>query len=284
MKNFKLYNGVEIPVNGFGVYQVSKEDCKKSVLMALKAGYRHIDTAQAYFNEEEVGDALQECGIARNEIFLTTKVWIDHYGEGKTYASVIESLRKLKTDYIDLILLHQPICDYYGAYCDLEKLYEEGKVRAIGVSNFYPDRLVDLCLFAKIKPMVNQIEVNVFHQQIEAKKWADKYGVVVEAWAPFGEGKNQMFSNPTLQTIADYHHKSIAQVILRWLYQRGIVSLAKSTHENRIQENYAIFDFELTEDEMETIKKLDTNTSLFFDHRDPNMIEWFNQLIFQRRK
>lgn len=169
MKNFKLYNGVEIPVNGFGVYQVSKEDCKKSVLMALKAGYRHIDTAQAYFNEEEVGDALQECGIARNEIFLTTKVWIDHYGEGKTYASVIESLRKLKTDYIDLILLHQPICDYYGAYRDLEKLYEEGKVRAIGVSNFYPDRLVDLCLFAKIKPMVNQIEVNVFHQQIEAK-------------------------------------------------------------------------------------------------------------------
>lgn len=284
MKNFKLYNGVEIPVNGFGVYQVSKEDCKKSVLMALKAGYRHIDTAQAYFNEEEVGEALQECGIARNEIFLTTKVWIDHYGEGKTYASVIESLRKLKTDYIDLILLHQPICDYYGAYRDLEKLYEEGKVRAIGVSNFYPDRLVDLCLFAKIKPMVNQIEVNVFHQQIEAKKWADKYGVVVEAWAPFGEGKNQMFSNPTLQTIADYHHKSIAQVILRWLYQRGIVSLAKSTHENRIQENYAIFDFELTEDEMETIKKLDTNTSLFFDHRDPNMIEWFNQLIFQRRK
>lgn len=284
MKNFKLYNGVEIPVNGFGVYQVSKEDCKKSVLMALKAGYRHIDTAQAYFNEEEVGEALQECGIARNKIFLTTKVWIDHYGEGKTYASVIESLRKLKTDYIDLILLHQPICDYYGAYRDLEKLYEEGKVRAIGVSNFYPDRLVDLCLFAKIKPMVNQIEVNVFHQQIEAKKWADKYGVVVEAWAPFGEGKNQMFSNPTLQTIADYHHKSIAQVILRWLYQRGIVSLAKSTHENRIQENYAIFDFELTEDEMETIKKLDTNTSLFFDHRDPNMIEWFNQLIFQRRK
>lgn len=284
MKNFKLYNGVEIPVNGFGVYQVSKEDCKKSVLMALKAGYRHIDTAQAYFNEEEVGEALQECGIARNEIFLTTKVWIDHYGEGKTYASVIESLRKLKTDYIDLILLHQPICDYYGAYRDLEKLYEEGKVRAIGVSNFYPDRLVDLCLFAKIKPMVNQIEVNVFHQQIEAKKWADKYGVVLEAWAPFGEGRNQMFSNPTLQTIADYHHKSIAQVILRWLYQRGIVSLAKSTHENRIQENYAIFDFELTEDEMETIKKLDTNTSLFFDHRDPNMIEWFNQLIFQRRK
>ena len=284
MKNFKLYNGVEIPINGFGVYQVSKEDCKKSVLMALKAGYRHIDKAQAYFNEEEVGEALQECGIARNEIFLTTKVWIDHYGEGKTYASVIESLRKLKTDYIDLILLHQPICDYYGAYRDLEKLYEEGKVRAIGVSNFYLDRLVDLCLFAKIKPMVNQIEVNVFHQQIEVKKWADKYGVVLEAWAPFGEGKNQMFSNPTLQTIADYHHKSIAQVILRWLYQRGIVSLAKSTHENRIQENYAIFDFELTEDEMETIKKLDTNTSLFFDHRDPNMIEWFNQLIFQRRK
>ena len=170
METMKLYNGVEIPANGFGVYQVSKEDCKNSVLAALKAGYRHIDTAQAYFNEEQVGEALAETDVPRKDIFLTTKVWIDNYGEGKTYDSVIESLRKLKTDYLDLILLHQPVGDYYGAYRDLERLYKEGKVRAIGVSNFYPDRLVDICMFADIKPMTNQIEINVLHQQVEAKK------------------------------------------------------------------------------------------------------------------
>lgn len=215
METLKLYNGVEIPANGFGVFQVRKADCKKSVLAALKAGYRHIDTAQSYFNEEQVGEALAETDVPRKEIFLTTKVWIDHYGEGKTYDSVIESLRKLKTDYLDLILLHQPVGDYYGAYRDLEKLYKEGKVRAIGVSNFYPDRLVDICMFADVKPMVNQIEVNVFNQQIEAKKWADKYGVVLEAWAPFAEGRNNMFHNETLMCIASKHHRSIAQVILR---------------------------------------------------------------------
>ena len=215
METLTLYNGVEIPANGFGVYQVRKEDCKKSVLAALKAGYRHIDTAQSYFNEEQVGEALAETDVPRREIFLTTKVWIDHYGEGKTYDSVIESLRKLKTDYLDLILLHQPVGDYYGAYRDLEKLYKEGKVRAIGVSNFYPDRLVDICMFADVKPMVNQIEVNVFNQQIEAKKWADKYGVVLEAWAPFAEGRNNMFHNETLMGIAKKHDRSVAQVILR---------------------------------------------------------------------
>ncbi|WP_302955490.1 aldo/keto reductase [Faecalitalea cylindroides] len=231
METMKLYNGVEIPANGFGVYQVSKEDCKESVLTALKTGYRHIDTAQSYFNESEVGEALKESDVPRKEIFLTTKVWIDNYGEGKTYDPVVESLKKLQTDYLDLILLHQPVGDYYAAYRDLEKLYEEGKVRAIGVSNFYPDRLVDLCMFAKIKPMVNQIEVNVFNQQVEAKKWADKYGVVLEAWAPFAEGRNNMFHNEVLQAIGEKHNKSVAQVILRWLYQRGIVSLAKSVHE-----------------------------------------------------
>lgn len=201
METMKLYNGVEVPANGFGVYQVSKEDCKESVLTALKTGYRHIDTAQSYFNESEVGEALKESDVPRKEIFLTTKVWIDNYGEGKTYDSVVESLKKLQTDYLDLILLHQPVGDYYAAYRDLEKLYEEGKVQAIGVSNFYPDRLVDLCMFAKIKPMVNQIEVNVFNQQVEAKKWADKYGVVLEAWAPFAEGRNNMFHNEVLQAI-----------------------------------------------------------------------------------
>lgn len=284
METMKLYNGVEVPANGFGVYQVSKEDCKESVLTALKTGYRHIDTAQSYFNESEVGEALKESDVPRKEIFLTTKVWIDNYGEGKTYDSVVESLKKLQTDYLDLILLHQPVGDYYAAYRDLEKLNEEGKVRAIGVSNFYPDRLVDLCMFAKIKPMVNQIEVNVFNQQVEAKKWADKYGVVLEAWAPFAEGRNNMFHNEVLQAIGEKHNKSIAQVILRWLYQRGIVSLAKSVHEERIKENFDIYLFELDNDDMKKIETLDTKTSSFFSHQDPGIIEWFGQLIQERRQ
>lgn len=284
METMKLYNGVEIPANGFGVYQVSKEDCKESVLTALKTGYRHIDTAQSYFNESEVGEALKESDVPRKEIFLTTKVWIDNYGEGKTYDSVVESLKKLQTDYLDLILLHQPVSDYYAAYRDLEKLYEEGKVRAIGVSNFYPDRLVDLCMFAKIKPMVNQIEVNVFNQQVEAKKWADKYGVVLEAWAPFAEGRNNMFHNEVLQAIGEKHNKSVAQVILRWLYQRGIVSLAKSVHQERIKENFDIYSFELDNDDMKKIETLDTKTSSFFSHQDPGIIEWFGQLIQERRQ
>lgn len=284
METMKLYNGVEVPANGFGVYQVSKEDCKESVLTALKTGYRHIDTAQSYFNENEVGEALKESDVPRKEIFLTTKVWIDNYGEGKTYDSVVESLKKLQTDYLDLILLHQPVGDYYAAYRDLEKLYEEGKVRAIGVSNFYPDRLVDLCMFAKIKPMVNQIEVNVFNQQVEAKKWADKYGVVLEAWAPFAEGRNNMFHNEVLQAIGEKHNKSVAQVILRWLYQRGIVSLAKSVHQERIKENFDIYLFELDNDDMKKIETLDTKTSSFFSHQDPGIIEWFGQLIQERRQ
>ena len=284
METMKLYNGVEVPANGFGVYQVSKEDCKESVLTALKTGYRHIDTAQSYFNENEVGEALKESDVPRKEIFLTTKVWIDNYGEGKTYDSVVESLKKLQTDYLDLILLHQPVGDYYAAYRDLEKLYEEGKVRAIGVSNFYPDRLVDLCMFAKIKPMVNQIEVNVFNQQVEAKKWADKYGVVLEAWAPFAEGRNNMFHNEVLQAIGEKHNKSVAQVILRWLYQRGIVSLAKSVHEERIKENFDIYSFELDNDDMKKIETLDTKTSSFFSHQDPGIVEWFGQLIQERRQ
>ena len=283
MDAFRLYNGVEIPANGFGVYQISKEDCKKSVLSALKAGYRHIDTAQAYFNEEEVGEALSESIVARKDVFLTTKVWIDNYGRGKTYDSVMESMRKLRTDYLDLILLHQPVGDCYSAYRDLERLYEDGRVRAIGVSNFYPDRLVDICNFSDIKPMVDQIEVNVFDQQIEAKKWADKYQVLLEAWAPFAEGRNNMFHNKTLTEIAKKHNCSVAQVILRWLYQRGIISLAKSTHEERIRENYNIRSFELDEKDMKLIETLDTRTSSFFSHQDPNIIEWFRKLIQERR-
>ncbi len=283
MNSFKLHNGVEIPANGFGVFLVSKECCKESVLSALNSGYRHIDTAQSYFNEEEVGDAIAESEIDRKDIFLTTKVWIDNYGEGKTYASVMESLRKLKTDYLDLILLHQPVDDYYGAYRDLEKLYKGGKVRAIGVSNFYPDRLVDICQFSEIKPMVNQIEVNVFHQRNEDKIWADKYGVILEAWAPFAEGRNNMFKNETLTKIANKHNRSIAQIILRWLYQRGIVSLAKSVHENRIKENFDIYSFSLDETDMKLIETLDKKESSFFSHQDPNTVEMFGRLILDRR-
>lgn len=283
MENIRLANGYEVPARGYGVYQVSKEDCKASVLAALKAGYRHIDTAQSYFNEEEVGEAIKECNIKREDLFITTKVWIDNYGEGKTYNSVIESMKKLNVKYLDLILLHQPLADYYGAYRDLEKLYKEDLVKAIGVSNFYPDRLIDLCLFAQIKPMVNQIEVNVFNQQIEAQKWADKYGVVLEAWAPFAEGRNNMFNNPVLHEIAIKHNKTVAQVILRWLYQKNIVSLAKSIHKERMIENFSIDSFELDNDDLAKILTLDTKTSLFFSHQDPKMIEWFGDLIIKRR-
>lgn len=283
MENIRLANGYEVPARGYGVYQVSKEDCKASVLAALKAGYRHIDTAQSYFNEEEVGEAIKECNIKREDLFITTKVWIDNYGEGKTYNSVIESMKKLNVKYLDLILLHQPLADYYGAYRDLEKLYKEDLVKAIGVSNFYPDRLIDLCLFAQIKPMVNQIEVNVFNQQIEAQKWADKYGVVLEAWAPFAEGRNNMFNNPVLHEIAIKHNKTVAQVILRWLYQRNIVSLAKSIHKERMIKNFSIDSFELDNDDLAKILTLDTKTSLFFSHQDPKMIEWFGDLIIKRR-
>ena len=283
MENIRLANGYEVPARGYGVYQVSKEDCKASVLAALKAGNRHIDTAQTYFNEEEVRQAIKECNIKREDLFITTKVWIDNYGEGKTYNSVIESMKKLNVKYLDLILLHQPLADYYGAYRDLEKLYKEDLVKAIGVSNFYPDRLIDLCLFAQIKPMVNQIEVNVFNQQIEAQKWADKYGVVLEAWAPFAEGRNNMFNNPVLHEIAIKHNKTVAQVILRWLYQRNIVSLAKSIHKERMIENFSIDSFELDNDDLAKILTLDTKTSLFFSHQDPKMIEWFGDLIIKRR-
>ncbi len=283
MRTFKLYNGVEIPANGFGVYQIPKENCKEAVLKALKEGYRHLDTAQAYFNEEAVGEALEESLLPREEVFLTTKVWIDNYGEGKTYSSVIESMRKLKTNYLDLILLHQPFGDYHSAYRDLEKLYSEGKVRAIGVSNFLPDRLVDLCLFANVKPMVNQIEVNAFLQQKEAKKWADKYGVLLEAWAPFAEGRNDMFHNEVLVSLAKKHDRSVAQVILRWLYQRGIVSLAKSVHEERMKENFDIYSFSLDDEDMGRIESLNKEASSFFDHRDPAVVEWFGDLIIQRR-
>ena len=284
MEYVKLNNGVEMPLISFGVYQIPKEDTKRCVLDAIKSGYRGIDTAQSYFNESEVGDAIVECGVPREELFITTKVWIDHYGYEECKTSVEESLRKLKTDYLDLCLLHQPFSDYYGAYRALEDLYAEGKIKAIGVSNFYPDRLTDICMFdRKVIPAVNQVEVNPFNAQWCAQENMEKYGVKMEAWAPFGEGRNNLFTNETLVSIGKKYNKSSAQVMLRWLIQRGVIVACKSTHIERMQENINVFDFELTEEDMNYIKTLDTSNSLFFSHSDPNMVEWFDKIVKERR-
>lgn len=284
MEYIKLNNGIEMPLISFGVYQIPKEDTKRCVLDAIKSGYRGIDTAQSYFNESEVGDAIVECGVPREELFITTKVWIDHYGYEECKASVEESLRKLKTEYLDLCLLHQPFSDYYVAYRALEDLYAEGKIKAIGVSNFYPDRLTDICMFdRKVIPTVNQVEVNPFNAQWCAQENMEKYGVKMEAWAPFGEGRNNLFTNETLVSIGKKYNKSSAQVMLRWLIQRGVIVACKSTHIERMQENINVFDFELTEEDMNSIKTLDTSNSLFFSHNDPNMVEWFNKIVKERR-
>lgn len=284
MEYVKLNNGVEMPLISFGVYQIPKEDTKRCVLDAIKSGYRGIDTAQSYFNESEVGDAIVECGVPREEFFITTKVWIDHYGYEECKVSVEESLKKLKTDYLDLCLLHQPFSDYYGAYRALEELYAEGKIKAIGVSNFYPDRLTDICMFdRKVIPAVNQVEVNPFNAQWCAQENMEKHGVKMEAWAPFGEGRNNLFTNETLVSIGKKYNKSSAQVVLRWLIQRGVIVACKSTHIERMQENINVFDFELTEEDMNSIKTLDTSSSLFFSHNDPNMVEWFDKIVKERR-
>lgn len=283
MNYVTLENGVKMPQLGYGVYQVTKEECERCVLDALKVGYRLFDTAQSYFNEEEVGNAVVKSGVSREEIFLTSKVWIDHYGYEECRKSVLESLRKLKTDYIDLMLLHQPFSDYYGAYRALEDLYDEGKIKAIGISNFYPDRMVDLASFTRIKPMINQIEIHPYHQQVFSKEWHDKYGVQLEAWAPFGEGRKNMFELSELKEIGDKYGKTVAQVILRWHLQRGIVVIPKSTHLERMKENFNVFDFELAQEDMDVISKLDKNESSFFSHQDPSIVEWFGKLIEERK-
>ena len=252
-----LNNGVKMPVVGFGVFQVKdEEECKRVVLDAIDAGYRLIDTAQSYGNEEAVGKAIQETHVPREELFITTKVWISNYGYEKSKASVEESLKKMQLDYFDLVLLHQPFKDYHGAYRALIDLYKEGKIKAIGVSNFYPDRLVDLALDTEVVPAVNQVEVNPFHQQDTALIYNTKYGVQLEAWAPFAEGKNGIFTNETLVEIGNKYNKSVGQVILRWLVQRGIVPLAKTVRKERMQENLNIFDFELSAEEMAQINQL----------------------------
>lgn len=283
MECVQLNNGLKMPILGYGVYQVTKEECEKCVLDALKTGYRLIDTAQSYFNEEEVGNAIVKSGVPREEIFLTTKVWVEHYGYEETKKSVYESMKKLQTEYIDLMLLHQPFSDYYGAYRALEDLYQEGVLKAIGVSNFYPDRLVDIANFAKIVPMVNQVETHVLNQQTEAKKWMDKYEVQIEAWAPFGEGRGGLFENPVLTAIGKKYGKTSAQVMLRWNIQRCVVVLPKSTHIERMEQNFNIFDFTLSDEDMTAISKLDTQTSSFFSHYDPAMVEWFAKMVEERK-
>lgn len=284
MEYVKLNNGVRMPQIGYGVYQVTKDECERCVLDALDAGYRMIDTAQSYFNEEEVGSAIRKSGVNRNDIFLTSKVWIENYSYEKCRESVLESMRKLGTDYIDLMLLHQPFGDTYGAWRALEDLYREGRVRAIGISNHYADRMVEFALFTEIPPMVNQMEIHPLNQQKELIRWAEKYNIQLEAWAPFGEGRKGLFENPVLKAIGDRYGKTTAQVILRWHIQRGIVVIPKSVHKERMEENLSVFDFSLTDEDMMRISDLDTATSSFFSHTDPEMVEWFAKMVKLRKE
>ena len=275
MKIIKLSNGVEMPQLGYGVYQVTPEECERCVSDALSVGYRMIDTAQAYANEEGVGNAVKKSGIARDEVFIVSKIWISNYGYEKAKASIDESLRKLQMEYIDLMLLHQPFCDRYGAYRALEEAYREGKLRAIGVSNFYPDHLIDLASNVDVKPMVNQVETHVFDQQVEGQKYMDELDCRIMSWGPLAEGRNGFFTNELLGEIGKKYGKSIPQVALRWLLQRGVIIIPKSTHKERMAENLNIFDFELTADDMARIQTLDTGKSLFFDHHDAEVTKMF---------
>ncbi|MCM1532035.1 MAG: aldo/keto reductase [Bacteroides sp.] len=275
MKTIKLNNGVEMPQMGYGVYQVSPDECERCVSDALKTGYRMIDTAQAYHNEEGVGRAIKKSGINRNEIFLVSKVWISNYGYEKAKVSIDESLQRLQTDHIDLMLLHQPFCDRYGAYRALEDAYKAGKLRAIGVSNFYPDHFIDLASNMEIVPAVNQVETHVFNQQREPQEIMAEFGTKTMSWAPFAEGRNQFFSNSLLAEIGGKYGKSVAQVALRWLIQRDIIIIPKSTHVERMQQNIDIFDFQLSDEDMASIAGLDTGKSLFFDHHDAQTARMF---------
>ncbi|MCE8619674.1 aldo/keto reductase [Bacteroides fragilis] len=274
MEYVKLNNGIEMPILGYGVYQVTPEECERCVSDAISVGYRLIDTAQAYGNEEGVGNAIRKSNIPRKDLFITTKVWISNAGYEKAKASIEESLQKLQTDYIDLLLIHQPFNDYYGTYRAMEEANKAGKVRAIGVSNFYPDRFVDLAEFCEIKPAVNQMETHVFNQQRKLREVMQEYGTELMAWGPFAEGRNDFFTNGTLAAIGVKYGKSVAQVALRFLIQRGIVVIPKSTHKERMIENFNVFDFSLTEREMTVIAALDNEKSLFFSHYDPEMVKW----------
>ena len=274
MQKVTLNNGLEMPLLGFGVFQMNDPaECERSVLDAIETGYRLIDTAASYGNEEAVGRAIKKSGVAREELFITTKLWIADTGEERTKAAFERSLNRLELDYLDLYLIHQPYGDVYGAWRAMEKLYREGRTKAIGVSNFHPDRVMDFIVHNEVAPAVNQIETHPFHQQIETQKFLQENGVQIESWGPFAEGKNNIFYNEVLSPIAAKHGKSVAQVILRWLTERGVVAIPKSVRKKRMAENLGIFDFELSLDDMNAIATLDTNQSLFFDHRDPNMVK-----------
>lgn len=275
MQTVKLNNGVEIPILGFGVFQIADPvECERSVVDAIQTGYNHIDTAASYMNEAAVGRGIRQSGVAREKLFITTKLWIQSNGYEGTLQAFERSLKRLQLEYIDLYLIHQPFGDVYGEWRAMEELYHQGNIRAIGVSNFQPDRMMDLMIHNQITPAVNQIEVNPFQQQSDAQKFCQENGVAVEAWAPFAEGKNNIFQNETLLTIAAKHNKSVAQVILRWVVQRGIVALAKSTRKERMLENINVFNFELSAQDLAAITTLDTKTSSFFDHRNPEMVKW----------
>jgi 2,5-diketo-D-gluconate reductase A len=280
MQNVKLNNGIEMPILGVGVYQVpDHNECKRTVLDAIEVGYRSIDTATGYQNEEAVGEAIKESGVKRDELFVTTKLWIADNGHEKTKRAVDLSLNKLKLDYLDLYLIHQPYGDVHGSWRALEELNKKGIIRAIGVSNFHPDRVMDLIVNNTVVPAVNQIETHPFYQRIEDQEFLSQNGVQIESWASFAEGRNDMFKNPFLTSIAKKYSKSVAQVILRWLIQRGVVVIPKSVRKERLIENINVFDFQLSSEDMEAIKSMDTKESLFFSHRDPAIIKWFSTMI-----
>lgn len=280
MQTVQLNNGVEMPILGFGVFQIPDlEECEKSVLDAISVGYRLIDTAASYQNEIAVGNAIKNSGIAREDLFITTKLWIQSNGYEGTKRAFDKSLKELQLDYLDLYLMHQPFGDVYGSWRAMQDLYKEGRIRAIGVSNFHPDRLIDLIVHNEIIPAVNQVETHPFNQQIDNQQFMVENKVQIESWGPFAEGKNNLFQNEALGAIGQKHNKTIAQVVLRWLTQRGVVAIPKSVRKERMEENFNIFDFELSAEEMETIKTLDTKTSSFFDHRDPAMVKWLGERV-----
>lgn len=283
MYNIKLNNGVEMPILGFGVFQMQDmAECEQAVVDAIKTGYRLIDTAASYMNEEAVGKGIKRSGIAREELFITTKLWVSDAGYENTKTAFQKSLELLQLDYLDLYLIHQPYGDVYGSWRAMQELYQEGKVKAIGVSNFHPDRVIDLVANTGFTPAVNQIETHPFHQQNESQKFLEDNNIQIESWGPFAEGKNDIFQNEILTAIAQKYNKSTAQVILRWLTQRGVVAIPKSVRKERMAENIDIFDFELSNEDMAAIKTLDTNASLFFDHRDPNMVKWLSERKISR--
>ena len=278
MQKMKLNNGVEMPILGFGVFQVTDlAECERSVVDAISSGYRLIDTAASYMNEEAVGSAIRKSGVLREDLFITTKLWIHSNGYEETKRAFDNSLKKLQLDYLDLYLIHQPFGDVYGEWRAMQDLYKEGRIRAIGVSNFHPDRLIDLIVNNEIVPAVNQVETHPFHQQIEAQQFLQENNVQIESWGPFAEGKNNLFTNELLVSTSKKYNKSVAQVVLRWLTQRGVVAIPKSVRKERMAENFNIFDFELSAEDIEAIQTLDTKTSSFFDHRDPAMVKWLGE-------